>query len=346
MLFRSGGGGVVAVSEFIDLTDVFLGTYAGKANYAVIVNDAETGLVATDDFYMSLNGSVSPDIDANLTHGIYNYGSWTNYPAGSSPAGSLIVASNDDGATSAKTQLYIASDHRIWYRYGSGTAPFTWYAWNVAATEAYVDTADALNVKKTGDTMTGNLTIYSSNSALFLQNSSASEIAQVVMLDDSGIQRFNMRYNDSQGAGQLILRDAAQAIIGQMTLNTDGNVSISALVPTSTAHLTRKDYVDNERPQLGNQYLVPISTWVPIVTPNSTGTLDGGYAYKVIAFTQSTGTRTGEKWNVYYALGSWTIQSVSISGIGSNRPLLRVSGGDLEISHSHTTTTYNIRVHV
>jgi len=45
----SGGGGTVtAVSDFIDLTDVLVCTYAGSCDYIIAVNAAETGVVAVD----------------------------------------------------------------------------------------------------------------------------------------------------------------------------------------------------------------------------------------------------------------------------------------------------------
>lgn len=93
-------------------------------------------------------------------------------------------------------------------------------------------------------TFDGDVIINNTEASMTLQQSASGELIQFTMKDELGNQRANLRYDDTLEVVTLILRDSSQAILGQLTIGTDGNVAIAETTPTSISHLTRKDYVD------------------------------------------------------------------------------------------------------
>ncbi len=107
-----------------------------------------------------------------------------------------------------------------------------------------------LMVLRSGDTMTGNLTINTANASILLRPTASSNIPQFIIADDNGIERADFKFGVSTGDVSIIRRNSVGAIETSLILNGDGNASLvgGANLPTLPAHLTRKDYTDTKAP--------------------------------------------------------------------------------------------------
>lgn len=99
-------------------------------------------------------------------------------------------------------------------------------------------------VLNTGDTMTGILTINSTDPLIIFQPVTGG--SNIVFRDDtqSGFNRAAINSGASGGLN-ITLNDAVGVLQTQLTFTTDGNVTVNAITPNDVNHLTRKDYVDD-----------------------------------------------------------------------------------------------------
>jgi len=108
---------------------------------------------------------------------------------------------------------------------------------------------DEIYLIATGDTMTGNLTFNKADPVIYFQPAAGSPPgagSNIIFKDDtqSGFNRAGIT-SPASGGLNLQVNDAVGVLQTQLSLTTDGNVSVNGAVPTAINHLTRKDYVDS-----------------------------------------------------------------------------------------------------
>lgn len=183
-----------------------------------------------------------------------------------------------------------------------------------------------LMVLRTGDTMTGNLSVVTSagDATLTLQAPSSTNVS-LDILDSDGDIRSKLTFNETSSAVSWDRRNTVGSVDTTLTLEAGGNVSLTgtASVPTAAAHLTRRDFITNNYAPLVSAPLTGTPTApTPATSDNSTKIATTAFVKAQVDYNGS-GTHSGSTGSKVVPAGVNMVEFLIIGGGGGG-----ASGGD------------------
>ena len=129
-----------------------------------------------------------------------------------------------------------------------------------ATYKANIDSSVDNSVEKTGDTMTGDLTLGGQASPNLTLQPSIDGFPTYQINDVAGNTRFLIRHGTVTELNQIFTRSATGTNLTILEFTDDGNVNVNGSAPVNDGDLTRKDYVDGKIASL-NTKIIDIGDW-------------------------------------------------------------------------------------
>jgi hypothetical protein len=165
---------------------------------------------------------------------VFAYANATNSPGFT---GSLIDFSGSNGGYNAQILAqYNGSGNRIAFRTRNGDSAGAWNKWGeIYHTQNKPTAGDVGAVNKTGDTMTGRLTVNSDGSAIMIKPVSAATSSFIISQDANGVNNWYIGYGSTNNNNLSIYNYKADAgITIAETITLGRNVSVTGTITPSS----------------------------------------------------------------------------------------------------------------
>lgn len=185
-----------------------------------------------------------------------------------------------------------------------------------------------LMVIRTGDTMTGNLSVVTTaGDATLILRAPASTNTSIELRDSTDIIRSKLTFNETLSTVSWDRRNIVGAVDATLTLESDGNVSLTGTPtpspPTADEHLTRRDFItDNYAPLVSAPLTGTPTAPTPATSDNSTKIATTAFVQAQVD-NNGSGTHSGSTGSKVVPAGVTMVEFLIIGGGGGG-----ASGGD------------------
>ena len=183
-----------------------------------------------------------------------------------------------------------------------------------------------LMVLRTGDIMTGNLSIVNSTAdAILILRAPSSTNTSLELRSSTDVLRSQLTFNETSGDVSWDRRNAVGFPDSTLTLELSGNVSLTgtASVPTDDAHLTRRDFItDNYAPLVSPPLTGTPTAPTPTTSDNSTKIATTAFVQAQVD-NNGVGSHSGAAGSIVVPAGVNMIEFLIIGGGGGG-----AGGGD------------------